>query len=354
MTRDAHHRADALRAGDVRGRGLVGVRPTARSWPTARHRHYLVAVDDDGALLGWAGLRSLADEAEILTVGVIPTARRRGIGTRAAGRPARRGPPARRRRGVPRRAGRQRRRAAHLRARGLRRRRAPPRLLRQRPDRLADDVAGAGSMPSDLTNRWCSASRRRATRPASASCAARRCSPTRSRAASRSTPASAASCPRSPAARTSRRWCRRCSARSTTAGVRPSDIDAIAVTAGPGLAGALLVGVAAAKAYALALGKPLYGVNHLSVARRGRPARERPAGRAVRGVAGLGRALVGAAGAAGRRRGDHRARRDRRRRGRRGVRQGGPAARAAVPGRPADRPGWPARAIRPRSPSRAG
>jgi N6-L-threonylcarbamoyladenine synthase len=49
-----------------------------------------------------------------------------------------------------------------------------------------------------------------------------------------------------------------------SAGVRPSDIDAIAVTAGPGLSGALLVGVAAAKAYALALGKPLYGVNHLS------------------------------------------------------------------------------------------
>jgi N6-L-threonylcarbamoyladenine synthase len=41
-------------------------------------------------------------------------------------------------------------------------------------------------------------------------------------------------------------------------------IDAIAVTAGPGLTGALLVGVAAAKAYALALDKPLYGVNHLS------------------------------------------------------------------------------------------
>jgi N6-L-threonylcarbamoyladenine synthase len=43
-----------------------------------------------------------------------------------------------------------------------------------------------------------------------------------------------------------------------------ADVDAIAVTAGPGLAGALLVGVAAAKAYALALGKPLYGVNHLA------------------------------------------------------------------------------------------
>jgi N6-L-threonylcarbamoyladenine synthase len=50
----------------------------------------------------------------------------------------------------------------------------------------------------------------------------------------------------------------------STAGVSARDIDAIAVTAGPGLAGALLVGVAAAKAFALALGKPLYGVNHLS------------------------------------------------------------------------------------------
>ena len=49
-----------------------------------------------------------------------------------------------------------------------------------------------------------------------------------------------------------------------TAGVKLADVDAIAVTAGPGLAGALLVGVCAAKAYALALGKPLYGVNHLA------------------------------------------------------------------------------------------
>ena len=49
-----------------------------------------------------------------------------------------------------------------------------------------------------------------------------------------------------------------------SAGVVASDLDAVAVTAGPGLAGALLVGVAAAKAYALALDKPLYGVNHLS------------------------------------------------------------------------------------------
>ncbi|MEU4802094.1 tRNA (adenosine(37)-N6)-threonylcarbamoyltransferase complex transferase subunit TsaD [Actinosynnema sp. NPDC023587] len=48
------------------------------------------------------------------------------------------------------------------------------------------------------------------------------------------------------------------------AGIELSDVHSIAVTAGPGLAGALLVGVSAAKAYAAALGKPLYGVNHLA------------------------------------------------------------------------------------------
>jgi N6-L-threonylcarbamoyladenine synthase len=42
-----------------------------------------------------------------------------------------------------------------------------------------------------------------------------------------------------------------------TAGVRLHDLDAIAVTSGPGLAGALLVGVAAAKAYAAAWDVPL-------------------------------------------------------------------------------------------------
>jgi N6-L-threonylcarbamoyladenine synthase len=42
-----------------------------------------------------------------------------------------------------------------------------------------------------------------------------------------------------------------------------SDVQAVAVTVGPGLVGALLVGVAAAKALALALGLPLIGINHL-------------------------------------------------------------------------------------------
>ena len=49
-----------------------------------------------------------------------------------------------------------------------------------------------------------------------------------------------------------------------TAGISLRDVDALAVTSGPGLAGALLVGVAAAKALALSLDKPLYGVNHLA------------------------------------------------------------------------------------------
>jgi len=48
------------------------------------------------------------------------------------------------------------------------------------------------------------------------------------------------------------------------AGVTLADVDAVAVTSGPGLTGALLVGVAAAKALALGLDRPLYGVNHLA------------------------------------------------------------------------------------------
>jgi len=48
------------------------------------------------------------------------------------------------------------------------------------------------------------------------------------------------------------------------ASISINDIDAIAVTAGPGLIGALLVGVSSASGLALALDKPIYGVNHLS------------------------------------------------------------------------------------------
>ncbi|CAJ0797766.1 tRNA N6-adenosine threonylcarbamoyltransferase [Ralstonia psammae] len=47
------------------------------------------------------------------------------------------------------------------------------------------------------------------------------------------------------------------------AGATRADIDAIAYTKGPGLAGALLVGASVANALAFALGKPLVGVHHL-------------------------------------------------------------------------------------------
>jgi len=47
-----------------------------------RTRTYLAAEDADGRLLAWGGVRVVADEAEILTIGVVPEARRRGIARR--------------------------------------------------------------------------------------------------------------------------------------------------------------------------------------------------------------------------------------------------------------------------------
>ena len=48
------------------------------------------------------------------------------------------------------------------------------------------------------------------------------------------------------------------------AGVSPEDIDLVAVTEGPGLIGSLLVGVNAAKTFAMMYDKPLIGVHHLA------------------------------------------------------------------------------------------
>ncbi len=45
-------------------------------------RYYVAAEGADGELLGWAGVMVVADAAEILTVGVVPSARRQGLGRR--------------------------------------------------------------------------------------------------------------------------------------------------------------------------------------------------------------------------------------------------------------------------------
>ena len=49
----------------------------------------------------------------------------------------------------------------------------------------------------------------------------------------------------------------------TRAGIHPTDLDAVAVTRGPGLVGALTVGYAYGKSLAYSLGKPLYGIDHM-------------------------------------------------------------------------------------------
>lgn len=48
------------------------------------------------------------------------------------------------------------------------------------------------------------------------------------------------------------------------AGIKPSDLSAVAVTQGPGLVGALLIGIVAAKSLAFALNLPLIGVHHIA------------------------------------------------------------------------------------------
>lgn len=45
-------------------------------------RYYVAAEGPDGELLGWAGVMVVADSAEILTVGVVPSARRQGLAVR--------------------------------------------------------------------------------------------------------------------------------------------------------------------------------------------------------------------------------------------------------------------------------
>ncbi len=137
-----------------------------------------------------------------------------------------------------------------------------------------------------------------------------------------------------------------------TAGVRLDDVDAIAVTSGPGLVGALLVGVAAAKALAIGLDKPLYGVNHLAshVAVDQLEHGPLPEPCLALLVSGGHSSLLRVEDVT---HGVRAAGRDHRRRRRGGLRQGRPAAGPAVPRGPAHRPRRHAPAPRSRSTSRA-
>ena len=112
-------------------------------------------------------------------------------------------------------------------------------------------------------------------------------------------------------------------------------------------------GVAAAKALALGLGKPLYGVNHLAshVAVDQLEHGPLPEPCIAMLVSGGHSSLLRVEDVTTRRRA---AGRDHRRRGGGGLRQGRAAARAAVPRRPAHRPGGPRRAAASPSTSRAG
>ena len=156
-------------------------------------------------------------------------------------------------------------------------------------------------------------------------------SPTSSRRRPSCTRATAASCRRSPRGATSSSSRPSCARRSSEAGATLDEVDRVAVTQGPGLIGALLVGLAAAKAIAWSRRLPLVPVDHLhghvaslylrpDAARAAvpLPARQRRAHAAAR------RARHGDAA---------RARHDARRRRRRGVRQGRAAARARLPRR---------------------
>ena len=148
-----------------------------------------------------------------------------------------------------------------------------------------------------LTNPSSSASRPPATRPASASSAGTRCSPTRSPPAWTSTPASAASCPRSPAARTWRRWSPPSSARCARPGSPPATWTASRSPRAPGSrvrcwsACQRRQGVRV-RARQAALRRQPPRLAHLR-----RPAGARRAARADDGPARLRRPLLAAAGA---------------------------------------------------------
>ena len=145
----------------------------------------------------------------------------------------------------------------------------------------------------------------------------------------------AASCPSSRRATTSGGSCPLPGAYSRTR-TRARDLDGIAYTRGPGLAGALLVGASIAHALAYALGKPVVGVHHMEGHLLSPLLADAAAGVSVRRAARFGRPQPAVRGRG--RRALSAARRHPGRCCRRSVRQDGKAARTGLPRRAGARP----------------
>ena len=221
-----------------------------------------------------------------------------------------------------------------LRAARLRVARHPARLLHGQPRGRADHVAGVrlrrrrrrDPRHRDLVRRDGGRGRHaRRARCSRRSCRRRLCS----------TPATAASCPRSRRGRHLELVLRWFAQALDDAGTTLGDIERVAVTQGPGLVGALLVGISAAKAIAWSRRLPLVPVDHLDghvASLYLGPSPLEPPFLCL--LASGGHTLLLAVREHGRseRLGD-----DARRRGRRGVRQGRAAARPRLPGRRRDR-----------------
>ena len=241
------------------------------------HSRYVVDVEPEGErerIVGYGGVRALQGSAD---ADIRPSPSTPAIADpAAAGRCCRRCSPRPQERGATRCSSRCAPTTRSPRActpRGFRGDRPPPRLLpagRRRRDRHAPRRPDAGATTAERPTTACRASRScSASRP---SCDETgigivrgrtllvqhdrlqhgRARPLRRRRARGRRPRA----PGGAAARPRRR-------RSPRPASRLEDLDAIAVTSGPGLAGALMVGVGAAKALAVSLGKPLYAVNHL-------------------------------------------------------------------------------------------
>ena len=199
---------------------------------------------DDDRLIAYLIVSRYPDAWHVMNLAVDPDHWRKGIGRTAARAPVRGHRARPRARHHARGAGLERRRDPPLPLARLPAHRHPPRLLHRQPRGRADHVAGSAERrprPVILAietscDDTCAAvvgPRRRRARRASAR---RRPSCTR---------ASAASCPRSRRGGTSSSSCPVIEAALAEAGATLDDIDAVAVTQGPGLIGALLVGLSA-------------------------------------------------------------------------------------------------------------